>query len=327
MKKLLICKILLLLVSFAIFSTGKKESQQKTENNKLTVFVSILPQKYFLEKIGGDRLDVKVMVPPGKSPHNYEPTPDQVMALGASKMFFTIDVPFENSFLPKIKSNLKNMVFIDTAKGIKKRHLESHSHEEEEHDEHEEDEKHDEDDKHDEDEEHDDHDDDHDHEEGADDPHTWMSPVLVKKQADNIYQALTAHDPEYQSQYKNGYNSLIQELDQVHTELENILRPLKGKTFFVYHPAFGYLTDEFGIRQVAIETGGNEPDPASLKEIIEHAQEEDVKVIFVQPEFSRSSAEIIAKAINGAVVSISPLNPDYINNLKLIASEIKKALQ
>ena len=127
--------------------------------------------------------------------------------------------------------------------------------------------------------------------------------------------------------YQRGYDALVKELEEVDEELKSALAPFRGNTIFVFHPAFGYLTDRYGLKQVAIETGGKEPAPSVLEEIIEHAKKEQVKIIFVQPEFSKTMAESIAEAIGGVVVTLNPLNPDYINNLKTMVNEIEKAFR
>lgn len=257
--------------------------QAKTPVN---VFVSILPQKYFVEKIGGDKVNVSVLVGPGKSPATFEPTTEQVVSLSKAAVFFTIGVAFETGFLPKIQDSLKSLKIVDTSFGVKKRTMENNK---------------------------------------VLDPHIWMSPTLVKIQVKNIFETLVSIDPKNKLFYKNGYENFVKELDEVQAQLQVGLAPLKGKTLFVYHPAFGYFADEFGFKQVAIETGGKEPDPATLMKIISDAKKDNVKVIIVQPEFSQKSAEVIASAIGGRVLMVAPLNPDYINNLKYIASEIKKS--
>ncbi|MDA3901509.1 MAG: zinc ABC transporter substrate-binding protein [Spirochaetes bacterium] len=278
---------------------------KKPENNqKITVFVSILPQKYFVEKIAGDRVNVEVLVSPGKNPATYEPTPQQVIKLGDARILFTIGVPFEDAFLPKIESVLNSLKIVDTSHGIDKRNLDFHHDDEEDH-----------------------HDENPEQYVGTPDPHIWLSPLLVKIQAETIYNALIEIDPDGQSVYASGYQSLQEELDELSRNLEKTLKPFKGSTLFVFHPAFGYFADEFGLNQVAIETGGKEPTPAVLVKIIENARKRGVKIIFVQPEFSRESAKKIAEAINGAVVILNPLNPDYVNNLKSISFEIEKAFK
>ncbi len=295
MKKIIFFSIL----AAFIFVAGCGRVEEK-KNSKINVFTSILPQKYFVERIGGDRVNVSVLVGPGKSPAMYEPLPDQVIALSKADLFFTIGVSFENTFIPKIEKSLRSLKIVDTSQGIKKRTLEFHDNDEHGGDGHK-------------------------HPEGAIDPHTWMSVSLVKKQAFNIYSALVEEDPDGGDVYKKGYESFISDLDKVNTELTKALAPFKGNTLFVFHPAFGYFTDEYGLKQVAIETGGKEPSPAALEAVIKKAKAENVKIIFVQPEFSQKSAEAVADAIGGAVIILNPLSPDYINNLRYIAEEVKKA--
>ena len=301
--KPVLCLMLCVLVSSFLFAGGQKESEEavpETENTEiLTVFTSILPQKYFVEKIGGDRVQVEVFVGPGKSPATYEPDPRQVELLGASEILFTIGVPFEKAFLPKIEGSLPNLKVVDTTEGVERRFLGGREGQ----------------------------DGTPGHGSGAKDPHVWLSARLVKKQAENIYTALVAADPEGKSAYSEGLEIFLKELDDVDALLAEALAPYEGKKFFVFHPAFGYFGDDYGLTQVAIETGGKEPAPSKLEEIIEQAKEQDVKIIFVQPEFSKSSAQAIAEAIDGSVVMLAPLSPDYINNLKSISDEVKKAFQ
>lgn len=314
-------KFLILLLLPILFISCSKSPE--STNGKITVFTSILPQKYFVERISSGKIDVNVLVTPGKSPATYEPTPDQVVKLSKSKILFTIGVPFEKAFLSKVKSSLKDIEIIDTAEGIKKRMLDEHHHDK---DEHGHDEKHEhKEDKHHDDEKHGH--DDHEHEKGADDPHTWLSPRLAKIHAKNIYDALIKADPANKDLYTKNYKALLNDLSSVDKTLKRTLKPYKGKTIFVFHPAFGYFTDEYGLVQEAIETGGKSPSPSKLKALISSAKKEKVKVIFVQPEFSQKSARAVASAIGGVVIRLNPLNPDYVNNLKNIADKIEESFK
>ncbi|MCF6334515.1 MAG: zinc ABC transporter substrate-binding protein, partial [Spirochaetales bacterium] len=190
----------------------------------LSVFVSIEPQRNFVEKIGGQYISTEVMVKPGQNPATYEPTPGQITKLGKSRIFFTIGVPFENAFIKKIESSLPDLKIIDTAEGISKRKIEDHNHENSTSEQRKE----------------------------LPDPHVWMSPVLVKNQALVIVNALTLLAPEKSDYFKQNYNIFIRELDQLNMDIEKILEPLKGKTMFVYHPSFGYFTDLYGLKQEAV---------------------------------------------------------------------------
>ncbi len=274
--------ILLSLTPFTVTAT------ETTTAKPLTVYTSILPQRYFVEKIGGDRVKVGVVVSPGQSPATYEPTPQQIMSMGSADVFFTIGVPFEKAFLPKLKNTLPALNIVDTTTGIQFRTFNNTE---------------------------------------IRDPHVWLSPKQVKIQAKNIYQALIEIDNAGKDIYQSGYNALIKELDNVDQELAKSLTPHKGKTMFVFHPAFGYFADDYGLKQAAIETGGKEPTPAKLQEIVTKAKKDNVSIVFVQPEFSQNSAKAIADAISGTVISLSPLNPDYINNLNHIAQALEKSFR
>ena len=294
-------KKMYLIMFFAVYCliffgcTIKKENSEK-----IPVYASILPQKYFIERIGGNKVSIEVMVKPGQNPATYEPTPEQIIKLSNSMLFFTIGVPFEKQFIPIVKSTVKNIKLIDTSIGVKKRYLEEHSHGEGE---------------------------DKEIHTGGEDPHIWLSPLAVKIQAKNILDSLLEIDSKNGEYYKENLEDFLLELDAIHKEIKADLDPFKGKTIFVFHPAFGYFTDEFGLNQESIETGGKEPSPATMMEIINHALEENIKVIFVQPEFSKKNGEAVANAIGAKVVELNPLSPDYFNNLRKIAEEIKKSLQ
>ncbi|MGD9041442.1 MAG: zinc ABC transporter substrate-binding protein, partial [Desulfobacteraceae bacterium] len=164
--------------------------------------------------------------------------------------------------------------------------------------------------------------------EGIKDPHIWLSPPLVKIQAQNILDALVRVDPRNSAIYETNYRKFIVELDALDAHIRGIFSGnAKGMAFMVFHPAWGYFARTYGLEQIAVEMEGKEPKPADLKHLIYHARERGIKVIFAQPEFSTKSAEAIAKAIDGRVVLANPLALDWAQNLKEIASEIKAALK
>ena len=306
MKKVITAIIILVISAQAVFASGSVETATD-DTQRLSVFVSILPQSYFAERIGGERVRVDVVVPPGKNPATYEPSPSQVAALSGADVLFITGVPFENVFLPKLSSSLKNLLIVDSAEGIKKRNLGEHHHDED--GEHEEDEH-----------EADEHD-------SAPDPHVWLSPVLAKTQAENIYRTLVRLDPAGREVYDKGLAELKADLDRLHSELKAMLEPYHGETLFIYHPTLGYFADEYGLEQAAIELGGKQPSAAALAEVIEHAKHEGVKIIFVQPEFSKESAAVVADAIDGSVVGLNPLDPDYLDNLRDIGRKIVESYE
>lgn len=284
----------------------------------LKIHVSILPQKYFVERITKDLAIVDVLVKPGKSPATYSPSPDQVKRLTKADIYFRMGVPFENGFLHKIESIAHDIKMVDCRKGIHLREMEAHVHEADHHGEEDTHEK-------------DHHEDGHGHHHGADhhtgkDPHTWMSPKLVKQQAGTILETLSALDPANAGQFKENYQAFIRDLDALHNRLSKILTPFKGENFFVFHPAFGYFADDYGMHQIPVETMGKAPKGKELAAIIKLAKKEKARVIFVQPQFDQNAARKIAAAVNGHVVSVNPLAYDYLTNLETMANTIAQNL-
>lgn len=285
--------------------------------DKIPVFVSIVPQKYFVEKIGGERVDVHVMVQPGASPATYEPKPRQMVDISKSRVYFAIGVPFENAWLDKIAAFNPAMMIVHTDQGIQKIPLADHHHRENVA--------------------HFSKDADH---PGGDnqgaahvneinrhpselDPHIWLSPPLVMIQAGTILDALQVIDPSHRSDYETNYRAFVSEIKALDAELRSILAGRQGEHFMVFHPSWGYFARAYGLEQVAAEMEGKAPKPAQLKELIARARALDIKVIFVQPQFSSKSAELIAREIGGQVVFADPLAEDWPDNLRKVAQQIK----
>jgi len=269
---------------------------------RVNVFVSILPQAYFAERVGGEHIDVEVLVGEGQSPATYEPSPQQMTKLSSAKAYFAIGVPFEKKLMAKIKQSYKDLVIVETQKGITYRYLDDQRHDRESKGS-------------------------HDGRSKMPDPHIWMDPKLVIIQARNIHDALCALDPTNSNNYSRNLKAFISDLERVDGRIKAALAPVKGKSMYVFHPAFGYFADSYGLRQIAIEIEGKEPSAKQLASIIDKAKAEDVRVIFVQPQFSRKSAESIARAIGGAVVPINPLARDYLANLERIAVTVEGSLR
>ena len=290
---------------------------------KLPVFVSIVPQKYFVQQIGKELVDVQVMVLPGANPATYEPKPRQMADLSKAKLYFAIDVPFENAWLKNIADANPNMRVIHTDHGIEKLAMKAHHHHDDEAEEH-----HEADHDHEKGEHHGEatHDEDH-HEHAGRDPHIWLSPPLVKIQARNILAALQEADPAHRSVYEANFKEFTARIDRLDTDLKNTFAGRKGLQFMVFHPAWGYFAHAYGLKQVPIEIEGKDPKPAQLKELIQHARESGIKVVFVQPQFSTKSAQLIAREIGGQVAFANPLAEDWMANLRQVADKFQAALK
>jgi zinc transport system substrate-binding protein len=277
----------------------------------LDVFVSIVPQKYFVEMIGGESVRVSIMVQPGANPATYEPKPRQMVALAKAKAYFTIGVPFETVWLNRISAANPGMTVIHTEAGIEKRIMKDHLHGEEGHSVQEKEARERAERFH-----------------GVKDPHIWLSPGLVEAQARNILNGLSRIDPAREASYEKNYKRFISKIHALDAEIKGIFAGKGGrKVFMVFHPAWGYFAQAYGLEQVAVEMEGKEPGPVDLEELIHYAREESIKVIFVQPEFSTKSAETIARAIEGKVVFANPLALDWAENLRKVATDFEAALK
>ena len=266
---------------------------------KINVFVSIMPQKYFAERIGGDLVKVSVLVPSGTSPENFDPSPKQIVQLGSSDVYFTIGVPFENIFLDKLKAGKKKLVIVPCDKDVPK--LKNVRHEEHEHDQG--------------------------HHHGEFEPHIWTDPELIKIIAGNMADTLSAIDRDHAATYAANLESFKKEMDALQAELSQKLAPYKGRIFYVYHSAYTYFAARFGLVQKSIETGEKEPTPAKLRELVNEAKQDKVKTIFIQPEFPASGAKRVAEAIGGRCVTMSVLEYDVPANMRKAAGLLSESFK
>lgn len=284
---------------------GSSITSPASGGNPLKVTVSILPQKYFVERIGGDRVAVSVMVLPGANPATYEPKPRQMVDLTTSRLYFAIGVPFETVWLDKFAHASPEMEVVSTQAGIEKIPMKTPHH----------------------------HDGDKNHwgpaaHSGVRDPHIWLSPPLVMVQARNILSALIKADPAGRAAYEANYKSFIMELVGLDLKITALLSG--GDThrrFLVYHPAWGYFAKAYGLVQIPVEVEGKSPTPKTLQRLIDEARQDGIRTVFVQPQFPAKSAETIAHAIGGHVIVADPLAPDWEKNLLHVVEQFKSALK
>ena len=268
----------------------------------LDVFVSLLPQKWLVEQIGGELVSVHVLVDKGQEPHNFLPVPKQITALFRARIYFTLDMNFEREIVRKIKPSAQTVQIINIVSGIHKipinsvKNIVGQGNNQ-----------------------------DYAGEDGLD-PHVWLDPKNLLVMADNIARALSAADPQNQDVYEKNLEQAAAMLNGLNNNLQKQLAPYHGATFFVFHPAFGYFANAFGLQQRAVEAGGKSPGPKQLRALIRQARLENVKIIFVQPQFDHKSAEAIARAIGGEVVPLDPLAENVGENLRLMGQEIESAL-
>lgn len=294
MKHTRILPILLLLTTLGLAACAP--SPVAKTGNTMDVTVSILPEKYFVERIGGDLVSVNVMVGPGDSPHTYEPKPEQMAALSRSAVYFRIGVEFESAWLDRFSSTNPNMKIVDLSEGFQKLPMPAHQ-----------------------------------DAQGAAsgeglDPHVWTSPALVKSMAERIYKELSALDPANESVYKTNLDAFLKDIEALDKDIHTSLDGLQNRSFMVFHPAWAYFAKDYNLQEISIEIGGTEPSANELAKLIDTANADNIHVVFAQPEFSTQIAKYIAKEIGGQVVLISPLTENWLDNLRQVAQTFKQSL-
>ena len=264
----------------------------------IPVFVSILPQKYFVERIGGEQVKVEVMVNPGESPATFNPNPKKMSLLSQAKLYFSIGVPFETIWIDRIQSIHSNLQFVplhdeahdksgtDQGHG----HPSRHSH-------------------------------------GSSDPHIWTSPAKVKLMAKKIKATLVRAEPQKEKYFEANLRAFHNDLDALDRDIREILARSDNHRFLVFHPAWSYFAEDYGLEQISIEDGGKEPGARTLQKIIEKGKKLGIKVIFVQKQFSLTIAGKIAKMIGATVREMDPLAEDYLANMRRTATAISGVLQ
>jgi len=298
-----------LILFFLVMLLGVQKANAAVE-----VFVSIPPQKWLSDRIGGQHLVTGVLISKGQDPHTFEPTPKQVEALSHSQLYFTVGLEFEKQIITKIRQSSSKLQIVDCTAGIKKLAMAEHHHHGNETVHHDDAGKN----------EHTEDGQGHDH--AGLDPHVWLSPVNLKIMAANMAKAMIAADPQNSGDYTANLAQLNRELDALDQKIAAQLQPCAGATFFVFHPSFGYFAKRYGLHQEAVEVEGKLPTPKQLSNLITEAKADGVKVIFVQPQFDSRSAEVIATAIGGEVVPLDALAEDVKGNLETIANKIFTAL-
>jgi len=261
----------------------------------LKLIASVAPQEYLLKKLKTPESSVTVVIRPGQSPTTWDPSPRQMQQIVSADIMFPIGVPFEEVWLPRLRKRAPNLAITDTLAGIEHIGLENHYHG---------------------------HGDQHE----SIDPHIWLDPVRCISMAENMATALQQIDPEQHEFYAARLEHLRGELQQLHREIEGILAPLEQRTFMVFHPSWGYFAARYNLQQIALEKNGKEPSGAHLAELIEKAQQQQIKVIFVQQQFSTKAAHAIATQTGARIEILDPLAPNLAESLRHTAQTLARSL-
>lgn len=286
MKKLVVKGLFTL--TLYVFMAGQAYAVER-----LLIAVSIIPQKNLVERIGGELVDVHLLVRPGYSPATYEPTPKQMAELAQADLFYRIGVPFEQAWMDRIRGVYPNLPILDARDGIDLRPIDA---EEDDHAEL-----------------------GHHHDKGELDPHIWLSPPLIKIMAQRLRDRLIELDPSHKDIYIHNHLELAAYLEQLDADIRKTLSDLDSRRFMVYHPSWGYFSDAYDLQQIPIESKGKEPNARAMGRLLEQAKTDGIAAIFVQKQFSQTQARAVADAIGAKIVVIDPLAEDYPENLRTVA--------
>jgi len=281
------------LVAIVITLLGGCGTKQEEASRKKTITVSILPQKYFLDRIAGDQFEVNVMIPPGANPVTYDPTPGQMQRVESSIAYIRIGhIVFEKVWMDRLRNINPGMKVFDQSRGVRLIRQDSAGHG------------------------------------GAGvDPHIWTSPRAVKKQVGNIRSFLVQLDPSHRDMYQKHARDFLGQIDSLDARISRSLSGLENSDFLIFHPALSYFARDYDLNQIALEHEGKEPTPSRLKEIIDRSKASDVEAFFIQKQFSTDEAKALARELEIPVKQIDPLAYDWLTNMDSISSTIAKALK
>ena len=315
---------------------------------KPVVIASIAPVGYLAKAVGGDKIEVQSLAK--GDVHSYEPKPNDMKAVAKASLFIAAGLEFEEAWIPRFKASAKNLVVVQSDAKIAKLKEEhsGHADHDEEHGEHEaKDDKHsghaehsakdkhaehsghvtkdkhaghaEHDEKH---EAHEEHDEEH---EAHADPHVWLNPMLAITMARNISDALIDMDKANKDFYLENFQKLMNDLLAFDESAKNELAGLKNRKFVVYHPAWGYFAAHYDLEQISIERNGKEPKIDEMASTVKMIKDENIKVIFADPNRSQKSAQILASQTGAKVELLDPLGYNLLENLKIAVGAIKDA--
>jgi zinc transport system substrate-binding protein len=274
---------------------GQEErSEKRSEGSAIAVWSTVQPQKYFVARVGGDQVSAEVLVRPGQSPEMYAPSVAQMAQLAQADVYFGIGMPIEGSLFKRMRSSMKGVRLVQTGDEVLEQHDQLACTDGQ-----------------------------HDH--GENDPHIWMDPVRMVAVVEQMRDALTEVQPESAEVFGENADGLIADLLELDAAIRAQLAPYAGRAFFINHPALGHFAERYGLVQLSIEESGTAPSAGRVAELIGQARAAQVGAIFTQPEFGRTTATILADALEVDVVELNVLPVDYIDGMSRIADALEKS--
>ncbi|HLO03885.1 MAG TPA: metal ABC transporter substrate-binding protein [Symbiobacteriaceae bacterium] len=299
----------LLAGALALALAGCGAATQSTDSSKVKVAVSFYGLEEWTKIVGGDRVQVTNLVPPGVEPHEWEPNPSELKTLEQAKAFFYVGAGYEHWVDQTLTAiGKKDLVAVEASHGFAL--LESGAHEGETG---------------------------HDH--GGLDPHIWLDPQgaiqMVKAVRDGLIQA----DPAGKAIYTTNAEAYMAKVEGLDQKFAAGLKSCKSDEIFVTHEAYGYLAHRYNLHQHAVLglSPETEPDPKTLAELIKVAKAEGVKVIFTETVASNKLTEVLAKEVGARTLTLHTFEnltdderkagADYIKVMEQNLANLKQGLE
>ncbi len=275
----------------------------------LPVSVSIPPQKYFIEKIGGPDVAVTVLADKGRDPHTYEPTASQMAQVGKAAVYFAVGVPFETRWLPRFQALNKTMAVVRLQDGVTRLRgkpdlalresgwRDVHGHE-------------------------------HEHGLETDDPHLWLSPHAVKQFIPLIADALSRAVPEKEAAFRARAAAFAAEIDALDSRIAALFAPLPPdrRTFLTFHQGWAYFASNYNLHEASVELEGKEPGPRGMAALFAFAEKKKITAVVADPLSPKSTVAAIAGQIKARIIDAAPLDENWPDALQRFAAKLAPAL-
>jgi zinc transport system substrate-binding protein len=290
-KKLSIVIVILVIAAGVIGYFGYQNLNANNSNGKIGVVVSIGPEVQWVNAVGGDKVNVTLMVPPDDDPHTYEPLPGQLKQVSNAKMYAEIGSPleFETNYMGKIEAANPNLLIVNCSQGIT---LMPNTAE---------------------------------NESDTMDPHDWVDPKDAEVMVNNIYLGLVKVDPSDQAYFEKNRDNYEAQLETLDNYTAQTLKDKKGTDILIFHPAFGYYAKDYNLTQIAVMINDEEPSPQRIALLLNTAKADNITVMYNEPQYDPSYMQSIASQVNGKVLTVNDLDENYLQNMRNVANAFAQA--
>ncbi len=289
-ERLAIVIVIIVIAAIILGYLAEERTNSVNTPDKIGVIVSIGPEVEFVKAVGGDKVDVTLMVPSTADVHTYEPLPSQLSKVANARMYVQVgsSIEFENNYMERLTASNPSMLVVNASQGIQ--FIPNTAENEDE----------------------------------TLDSHVWMSPRNAKIMVNNIYEGLIQVDPANQDYYQKNRDQYLQKLDELDKNTTEQLKD-KKKPILIFHPAFGYYAKDYNLTMIGAMINDEEPSPQRIAMMVDVALENNITVVYLEPQYDPKFMNTIASQIEGQVLMVSDLDENYLENMKNVAMAFSKS--